>query len=96
MGKEDFFKSKRRPMGKRAVGVRKPSAGSIPILTEGERTEPLYLEGLKHEVLDRVGGSIEIDIFGKGMNTVSLVKEAQRVVNRSAREPCGSGSTGHN
>ena len=50
--------------------------------TEGEKTEPLYFEGLKNEInrqyKDRI--SIQIEGIGKGNNTLTLLERAQELV----------------
>lgn len=52
------------------------------IVTEGEKTEPLYFEGLKNEInrqyKDRI--SIQIEGIGKGNNTLTLLERAQELV----------------
>ncbi|MEN6445653.1 MAG: RloB family protein [Candidatus Cloacimonas sp.] len=55
---------------KRPHNIRKPAPDLIVIVTEGEKTEPNYFK--KFPVY-----SIEFSVIGTGMNTISLIKEAE-------------------
>ena len=59
------------------------------IVTEGEKTEPLYFEGLKNEInrqyKDRI--SIQIEGIGKVNNTLTLLERAQELVFSSVNYP---------
>ncbi len=52
------------------------------IVTEGQKTEPLYFEGLKNEInkqyRDRI--SIQIEGIGQGSNTLTLLERAEELV----------------
>ena len=52
------------------------------IVTEGEKTEPLYFEGLKNDINQKYHGRISIDIngIGQGANTLTLLERAQQLV----------------
>lgn len=58
------------------------------IICEGIQTEPNYFNGLKHEINKKYGRKVDvlipsIDVKGTGMNTVSLINYAKRVVNQA-------------
>lgn len=58
------------------------------IVCEGKQTEPNYFNGLKKEINKKYGNKVDvlipnIDIKGTGMNTTSLVKYTQKVINHS-------------
>lgn len=82
----DKKKSARQP---RPYEMKKPKANSYLIVTEGEKTEPLYFDGLLKDIRRKIGGNVElvkmpiIDINGMGRSTVSLVKEAEHIVNKA-------------
>lgn len=46
MGSDELFKRRREKREKRNYGNKQPKANSFLIVTEGERTEPLYLGAL--------------------------------------------------
>jgi len=49
------------------------------IVCEGEKTEPLYFEAFKADLPKGVLENTTLDIEGEGKNTVSLIKEIQKV-----------------
>ena len=56
------------------------------IICEGKQTEPNYFNGLKQAINKKFGDKVDvmipsIDVKGTGMNTISLVKYAERVIN---------------
>jgi hypothetical protein len=59
------------------------------IVTEGERTEPLYFKGLQKLIVDKVGGNVDvvevpvIDIYGEGSSTGKLIEITERIVKES-------------
>ena len=90
MGTDDIFKNQREERKKRKIGTKIPKPNSFLIVTEGEKTEPLYLNGLKKYITNKYGGFIDIeevfpliDISGEGKCTVSLLEAAKRLVNKS-------------
>lgn len=56
------------------------------IVTEGERTEPLYFKGLKKRIQERLGGTVDIveapviDIHGQGCATGKLIEITDQIV----------------
>lgn len=54
------------------------------IVTEGTKTEPNYFQGLKADIEQRYKNRIFID--GKGRNTLSLLKAAEKIVEKSDTE----------
>lgn len=49
MGTDDLFKKRRAARKQRKHEYKIPKANSFLIVTEGERTEPLYFEGIKKD-----------------------------------------------
>lgn len=67
---------------------KKQAPANYLIICEGNQTEPNYFNGLKKKINEKYGNKIDvlipnIDVKGTGMNTQSLVKYTQRVVNYS-------------
>lgn len=84
MGNDEFFKKRRAAQQQRKAERRTPKPGSLLIVTEGEKTEPLYLKGMTDSIKERYGGQLQVcDIKGLGMGTVRLVEEALRIANRT-------------
>ena len=86
MGTDDLFKKRREERKQRRHEYKTPKANSFLIITEGERTEPLYFKGLQKVIKEKVGGMIEvveaplIDIYGEGCSTGKLIEVAERIV----------------
>ncbi|MBP3569178.1 MAG: RloB domain-containing protein [Lachnospiraceae bacterium] len=86
MGTDDLFKKRRAARKKRQHEMKTPKANSYLIVTEGKRTEPLYLRGLQKEIIEKVGGAINvvecptIDVHGAGCSTGSLLQVTERLV----------------
>lgn len=88
MGTDDIFKRKRKQLEERKKELRTPRPNSFLIVSEGEKTEPLYFDGLANHINERYGKGIDvqkplINTKGEGKSTVSLVEETARIVNRS-------------
>lgn len=60
MGSDDLFKKRREARKQRKHEYKTPKANSFLIVTEGERTEPLYFKGLQKKIEEKVGGSINV------------------------------------
>lgn len=60
MGSDDLFKKRREDRKKRKYEYKQPKANSFLIVTEGERTEPLYLKGMQKIIRERIGGMVEV------------------------------------
>lgn len=56
MGTDDLFKKRRAARKQRKHEYKIPKANSFLIVTEGERTEPLYFEGIKKLISEKIGG----------------------------------------
>lgn len=86
MGSDDLFKKRREDRKQRRHEYKTPRANSFLIVTEGERTEPLYLKGIQKLIIDKIGGMVEvveapvIDIHGKGSSTEKLVELTGQIV----------------
>ena len=89
MGSDDIFKKRRKDRKKRTHDFKSPKANSFLIITEGEKTEPFYLNGLKNQILEKVGGTVdivevpEIDIYGQGASTEWLIEITEEYVNKA-------------
>lgn len=89
MGCDDLFKKRRKERQKRKFEYQNPKANSYLIVTEGERTEPLYFKGLVSHISERLGGNVNvyemplIDINGEGCSTGALIKKTEELVNKS-------------
>lgn len=86
MGSDDLFKKKRLERKKRQCECRTPKANSFLIVTEGERTEPLYLKGIQKLIENKIGGRIDvvempmINIVGQGASTEQLIEITEQLV----------------
>lgn len=56
------------------------------IVTEGTDTEPAYFNAMKDEINLKFRGRIQLDIEGKGDNTLSLAKKARSSVQQSPNQ----------
>ena len=86
MGSDDLFKKRRAQRERRKYETKNPNTNSYLIVTEGERTEPLYFEGLKYLIQRKYGGTIkvvEINIEGKGCSTNKLIEKTDEIISRS-------------
>lgn len=80
------MKSKDVKNNKRKSGFLQVAPANYLIICEGKQTEPNYFNGLKQEINKKYGNKVDvlipnIDVKGTGMNTTSLVKYAQKIVN---------------
>lgn len=88
MGTDDFFKKRKKERKERKKEIKTPKPCSFLIVSEGEKTEPLYFDGLKSYLDKKYGDSIEvkkpfIETQGEGRCTVSLVNETAKIVSRA-------------
>lgn len=86
MGTDDLFKKRREDRKQRQHETKMPKANSYLIVTEGERTEPYYFNGLKNLIAQKIGGTVNvvelpaIDIQGKGSSTGKLIEITEQLV----------------
>lgn len=86
MGTDDLFKKRRQERKKRRYEFRKPKANSFLIVTEGERTEPLYFRGIQKLILEKTGGMVnvvevpDIEIRGEGCGTGKLIEITEKII----------------
>jgi len=64
---------------KRPYNTRKPAPDLIIIVTEGEKTEPNYFR--EFPIFSK-----KVVVIGKGMNTISLIKETDKIVQKTIQE----------
>ena len=89
MGTDDLFKKRRAAAKERKKEFRTPKPNSFLIVSEGEKTEPLYFDGLADHINQKYGKGIDvekpiIDTQGEGKCTVSLVNATERIVSRAS------------
>lgn len=86
MGSDDLFKKRREARKQRQHEYKTPKANSFLIVTEGERTEPLYFRGIQKLIKEKIGGMIDvvetpvIDIHGEGYATGKLIEITEKIV----------------
>ena len=86
MGSDDLFKKSREERKRRKHEYRPINTNSFLIVTEGERTEPLYLKGIQKKIKEKMDGRIDvieipvIDIHGEGCGTGKLIEVTERIV----------------
>lgn len=89
MGTDDLFKKRREERKQRKYAYKQPCANSFLIVTEGERTEPLYFRGMQKLIREKMGGKVDIvevpliDIHGEGMSTGKLITKTDEIVNKA-------------
>lgn len=74
-----------RQAKKRIVGRRTPLRYYL-IVTEGEKTEPYYFEGLKRQLPPNLIDLIEIDLEGIGQNTLQIIEKARKLREERAKK----------
>lgn len=86
MGSDDLFKKRREERKKRKHEYRPVNTNSFLIVTEGERTEPLYFKGIQEKIKEKRDGRIDvienpiIDIRGEGCSTGKLIEVTEQIV----------------
>lgn len=71
---------------KGSMNTSPPKANSYLIVTEGERTEPLYFKDIQKLIQKKVGGVVDIieqpliDVHGEGCSTTRLVEAADQII----------------
>ena len=89
MGTDDLFKKRRAERQKRKHEFKSVNTNSFLIVTEGEKTEPLYFKGLQKKINEKINGRIDIvenpviDIFGQGCSTSRLIEATEEIVKDS-------------
>ena len=88
MGTDDLFKKRRAAAKERKKEFLAPKPNSFLIVSEGEKTEPLYFDGLAEYINKKYGKGIDvekpiIETKGEGKCTVSLVNATEKIVSRA-------------
>lgn len=89
MGTDDLFKKQRKARKIRKIQERKPYPDSFLIVTEGEKTEKFYFEGLISKIEMELGGRLDVvtvpsvKVYGEGCSTVTLVKKTEEILSKS-------------
>lgn len=90
MGSDDLFKKRREERKQRKYEYKMPKINSFLIVTEGKRTEPLYFNGLKKKIQEKIGGTVDvveapvIDVHGEGSATGQLIRITERYVKEAS------------
>ncbi len=82
------MKSKEFKWNKRKSNFLQVAPSNYLIVCEGKQTEPNYFNGLKKKINEKYGNKVDvlipsIEVKGTGMNTTSLVKYTQKIINYS-------------
>lgn len=89
MGSDDIFKKRREERKRRRSEYLQPKANSFLIVTEGERTEPLYFKGMAKRIEQKMGGNVRvvemplIEVEGGGCATSKLIEKTDELVSRA-------------
>ena len=89
MGTDDLFKKRKKERKQRKSEYKQPKINSYLIVTEGERTEPFYFQGIKKKIEKNIGGMVSvmevptIKIHGEGSSTGKLIEIADEIVSRA-------------
>ena len=89
MGTDNLFKKRRTVRKKRDYAFKTPKANSYLIVTEGKCTEPNYFNGLKKQIIEKIGGNVDvievpkIDIHGEGTSTERLIGITEQYVSKA-------------
>lgn len=78
-----YLKKRRAERNKRKENIRKQKSSNWLIVCEGKETEPNYFEGAVAAINELIEDDykLKVKIVGKGMNTTSLVKSTQDILN---------------
>lgn len=83
MGSDEIFKKRRKGRIKRKENVEKQKSSNWLVVCEGTQTEPNYF----NEAISEINKTLEdkyklkVEVIGKGMNTTSLVKSVDDILN---------------
>lgn len=86
MGSDNLFKKRRQTRAQRRNEYKSPKANSYLIVTEGERTEPLYFKGIQKLIQEKIGGVVDvieqpfIDVHGEGCSTTRLIEVTDQII----------------
>jgi len=81
MGGDGLFQKRRAARAKRQEEILEQKPNNWLLIAEGEKTEPLYFETILELVNETLPSKYKIkyDTCGKGYNTTSLVKVAEKI-----------------
>ena len=60
MGTDDLFKKRRAERQKRKHEFKSVNTNSFLIVTEGEKTEPLYFKGLQKKMVELISSKVRL------------------------------------
>ena len=89
MAKDKFFEQRRGKKQERKAGQKEPKPNTFLIVSEGEKTEPFYFDGLRDYINNQYNSNSiysekpVIQTRGEGRSTKKLVEEANYLVARS-------------
>ena len=83
MGNDKLFSKRREERKKRKENVEKQRSSNWLVVCEGEQTEPNYFKGAVDAINEGLEDNykLKVKIVGKGMNTISLVKSVEDLLN---------------
>lgn len=81
MGSDDIFKKNKLQKSSRKHEIKPQGLGTILIVCEGEKTEPLYFLGLLNYICNECGGRFQIE--GVGKQALALIEATEKIVNRA-------------
>ena len=83
MGSDNIFKRRKNERQKRKLDNLKLKSSNWLIVCEGKQTEPNYFKGAIENINKNIEEKyrLKVKIVGKGMNTTSLVKSCDDVIN---------------
>ena len=83
MGSDNMFNKRREERRKRKENVEKQRSSNWLVVCEGTQTEPNYFKGAILEINEGIEDKykLKVKIVGKGMNTISLVKSVEDLLN---------------
>ncbi|MBE6160232.1 MAG: RloB domain-containing protein [Lactobacillales bacterium] len=83
MGSDNFFNKHREERRKRKENVERQRSSNWLVVCEGAQTEPNYFRGAVSAINEGLEDKykLKVKIVGKGMNTISLVKSVEDLLN---------------
>lgn len=83
MGSDNLFNKHREERRKRKENIEKQRSSNWLVVCEGLQTEPNYFKGAVDAINEKIDSryKLKVKIVGKGMNTTSLVKSVEDLLN---------------
>lgn len=83
MGSDNLFNKRKEERKRRKENIKKQKSSKWLIVCEGLQTEPNYFIGAVDAINEELKeeDKLKVDVVGKGMNTISLVKSVEGILN---------------